>query len=187
MRPRVPSPRPSRRARNKKAVDFIIVLPRGSALSKAFAQQTKKNEDMCLVFFTLSGSALSKAFAQQTKKNEDMCLVFFTLRGRKFPHGNFRTTRVLRSQNTTCLRNKVSQTSQIPSCDALAGGDFSFIWCFYFMMSLSCAAFATRPDSARSAMRFGNTIRPLNRSDRFQTRSTCSAEPITMQATTIAA
>ncbi len=161
MRPRVPSPRPSRRARNKKAVDFIIVLPRGSALSKAFAQQTKKNEDMCLVFFTL--------------------------RGRKFPHGNFRTTRVLRSQNTTCLRNKVSQTSQIPSCDALAGGDFSFIWCFYFMMSLSCAAFATRPDSARSAMRFGNTIRPLNRSDRFQTRSTCSAEPITMQATTIAA
>ena len=29
MRPRVPSPRPSRRARNKKAVDFIIVLARG--------------------------------------------------------------------------------------------------------------------------------------------------------------
>ena len=30
-------------------------------------------------------------------------------------------------------------------------------------------------------------IRPLNRSDRFQTRSTCSAEPMTMQTTTIAA
>ena len=162
MRPRAPSPRPSRRSRNKKAVAFIIVLPRGSALSKAFAQQTQK-------------------------KNEDMCLVFFTLRGRKLPHGNFRMTRILRSQNTTCRRNKVSQTSQIPSCDALAGGDFSFIWCFYFMMSLSCAAFATRPDSARSAIRFGNTIRPLNRSDRFQTRSTCSAEPMTMQTTTIAA
>ena len=120
-------------------------------------------------------------------RHTPMCLVFFTLKGRKFPHGNFRTTRVLRSQNTTCRRNKVSQTSQIPSCDALAGGDFSFIWCFYFMMSLSCAAFATRPDSARSAIRFGNTIRPLNRSDRFQTRSTCSAEPMTMQTTTIAA
>ena len=162
MRPRAPSPRPSRRARNKKAVAFIIVLPRGSALSKAFAQQTQK-------------------------KNEDMCLVFFTLRGRKLPHGNFRMTRILRSQNTTCRRNKVSQTSQIPSCDALAGGDFSFIWCFYFMMSLSCAALATMPERASSAMRFGNTIRPLNRSDRFQTRSTCSAEPMTMQTTTIAA
>ena len=161
MRPRAPNPRPSRRARNKKAVDFIIVLPRGSALSKAFAQQTKKT-GTCASFF-------------------------FTLKGRKFPHGNFRTTRVLRTQNTTCLRNKVSQTSQIPSCDALAGGDFSFIWCFYFMMSLSCAALATMPERASSAMRFGNTIRPLNRSDRFQTRSTCSAEPMTMQTTTIAA
>ena len=173
MRPRVPSPRPSRRARTRKAVDFIIVLPRGSALSKAFAQQTqKKNGDLCLVFFITNGGVY---------------LGFYTLRGRKFPHGNFRTTRVLPSQNTTCLRNEVSQTSQIPSCDALAGGDFSFIWCFYFMMSLSCAALATMPERASSAMRFGNTIRPLNRSDRFQTRSTCSAEPMTMQITTIAA
>ena len=57
----------------------------------------------------------------------------------------------------------------------------------YFIMSLSWAALATRPDSASSAIRFGNTIRPLNRSDRFHTRSTCSAEPITMQITTIAA
>ena len=161
MRPRAPSPRPSRRARNKKSGRLYYCA---AARQRAFKSVCTVNE-----------------------KNGDMCLVFFTLRGRKFPHGNFRTTRVLRTQNTTCRRNEVSQTSQIPSCDALAGGDFSFIWCFYFMMSLSCAAFATRPDSARSAIRFGNTIRPLNRSDRFQTRSTCSAEPMTMQTTTIAA
>ena len=148
--------------------------PRGSAHKTMFAMQTHKPVGLYPQKYSMRATG-------------DMRLGFHTLRGRKFPHGNFRTTRVLRSQNTTCLRNKVSQTSQIPSCDALAGGDFSFIWCFYFMMSLSCAAFATRPDSARSAMRFGNTIRPLNRSDRFQTRSTCSAEPITMQATTIAA
>ena len=161
MRPRVPSPRPSRRARNRKAVDFIFML--------------------------LSGSAHEIEIAQRFHKNRGVYLGFYALRGRKFPHGNFRTTRVLRSQNTTCLRNKVSQTSQIPSCDTLAGGDFSFLWCFYFMMSLSCAALATMPERASSAMRFGNTIRPLNRSDRFQTRSTCSAEPMTMQTTTIAA
>ena len=161
MRPRAPSPRPSRRARNKKSGRLYCCA---AARQRAFKSVCTANE-----------------------KKRGHVPRFFTLRGRKLPHGNFRTTRVLRSQNTTYLRNKVSQTSQIPSCDALAGGDFSFIWCFYFMMSLSCAAFATRPDSARSAIRFGNTIRPLNRSDRFQTRSTCSAEPMTMQTTTIAA
>ena len=50
---------------------------------------------------------------------------------------------------------------------------------------LSFEARATSPLSARSARTFGMTISPLNRSDRFQTRSTCSAEPMTMQTTTI--
>ena len=161
MRPRAPSPRPSRRARNKKSSRLYYCA---AARQRAFKSVCTANE-----------------------KKRGHVPRFFTLRGRKFPHGNFRTTRVLRTQNTTCLRNKVSPTSQIPSCDALAGGGFSFIWCFYFMMSLSCAAFATMPERASSAIRFGNTIRPLNRSDRFQTRSTCSAEPMTMQTTTIAA
>ena len=38
--------------------------------------------------------------------------------GRKFPHGNFRTTRVLRSQNTDCRKNDsfstVSNRGQAP-------------------------------------------------------------------------
>ena len=37
---------------------------------------------------------------------------FYTLRGRKFPHGNFRTTRVLRSQNTDCRKNEVFRQAQ---------------------------------------------------------------------------
>ena len=174
MRPRVPSPRPSRRTRNRKAVDFIFMLLPGSAHEIEIAQRFHEPVGLYPQKYSMRATG-------------GVYLGFYTLRGRKFPHGNFRTTRVLPSQNTTYLRNKVSQISQIPSCDALAGGDFSFIWCFYFMMSLSCAALATMPERASSAMRFGNTIRPLNRSDRFQTRSTCSAEPMTMQTTTIAA
>ena len=44
----------------------------------------------------------------------DMRLGFVTLRGRKFPHGNFRTTRVLRSQNTTCRKNAVFRQVKVP-------------------------------------------------------------------------
>ena len=36
---------------------------------------------------------------------------FDTLRGRKFPHGNFRTTRVLHSQNTDCRKNDSFSTA----------------------------------------------------------------------------
>ena len=58
---------------------------------------------------------------------------------------------------------------------------------YFFMISSPCAARATMPDRNSSATRLGNTISALNRSDRFQTRSTLSAEPITMHTTTIAA
>ena len=39
-----------------------------------------------------------------------MYLDFDTLKERKFPHGNFRTTRVLHSQNTDCRKNDSSST-----------------------------------------------------------------------------
>ena len=38
-------------------------------------------------------------------KSGGVYLGFYTSGGRKFPYGNFRTTRVLRSQNTDCRRN----------------------------------------------------------------------------------
>ena len=66
--------------------------PRGSAHSKAFAVQTQQPV----------GLYPQKHLMRATG---DMRLGFVTLRGRKFPHGNFRTTRVLRSQNTTCRKN----------------------------------------------------------------------------------
>ena len=52
------------------------------------------------------------------KKNRGHAPRFFTSGGRKFPHGNFRTTRVLRSQNTDCRKNDsfstVSNRGQTP-------------------------------------------------------------------------
>ena len=47
------------------------------------------------------GSAHSKAFAQQIQAG-GVYLGFRTLRGRKFPHGNFRTSVFCVRQNTDC-------------------------------------------------------------------------------------
>ena len=44
-------------------------------------------------------------------KTGGVYLGFHTSGGRKFPHGNFRTTRVLRSQNTDCRKNEVFRQS----------------------------------------------------------------------------
>ena len=45
-------------------------------------------------------------------KTGGVYLGFHTLRGRKFPHGNFRTTRVLRSRNADCRKNAVFRQSR---------------------------------------------------------------------------
>ena len=65
-----------------------------------------------------AAARVKKRLHGKREKTGDMCLGFFTLRGRKFPHGNFRTTRVLRSQNTDCRKNDsfstVSNRGQTP-------------------------------------------------------------------------
>ena len=57
-----------------------------------------------LLFPCVKGSRAAARIKQQSrcdcKKTGGVYLGFFTSGGRKFPHGNFRTTRVLRSQNT---------------------------------------------------------------------------------------
>ena len=58
---------------------------------------------------------------------------FLTLGGRKFPYGNFRTTRVLRSQNTDCRRN------------------VSFATVLYQLYALFCAGSALADDERRLA------------------------------------
>ena len=67
-----------------------------------------------LLFPCVKGSRAAARIKQQSrcdcKKTGDMRLGFFTSGGRKFPHGNFRTTRVLLSQNKPCRRNNVSPT-----------------------------------------------------------------------------
>ena len=45
-------------------------------------------------------------------KTGGVYLGFHTFRGRKFLYGNFRTTRVLHSQNTDCRKNEVFRQSQ---------------------------------------------------------------------------
>ena len=46
-------------------------------------------------------------------KTGGVYLGFYPSGGRKFPHGNFRTTRVLRSQNTACRRNASFATAHL--------------------------------------------------------------------------
>ena len=51
-------------------------------------------------------------------------------------------------------------------------------------LSYSRTNLTTFPESARSAIKLGNTINPLNKSERFHTKSILSREPITIQITT---
>ena len=81
--------------------------------------------------FTQNSSRAAARIKKRLRiKTEDMCLGFYTLRGRKFPHGNFRTTRVLRSQNTpaggTVVPRHVQQSFAPAGMLSLSMRRFSF-------------------------------------------------------------
>ena len=59
--------------------------------------------------------------------------------------------------------------------------------CFYKSFFSPLLSFATAPDSTRSAARFGSTMTPLKRSERFQTSSTLRSEPTKIKITAIKA
>ena len=60
--------------------------------------------------------AIQSKLLRNFQKTGGVYLGFLTLRGRKFPNGNFRTTCVLRSQNTCCRRNCSFATVSKRSC-----------------------------------------------------------------------
>ena len=77
-----------------------------------------------------AAARMKKRLLRKRIKTEDMCLGFYNLRGRKFPHGNFRTTRVLRSQNTpaggTVVPRHVQQSFAPAGMLSLSMRRFSF-------------------------------------------------------------
>lgn len=54
----------------------------------------------------------------------------------------------------------------------------------FFYLSLPLLMATTSPDRASKANKLGNTMMPLNRSDRFHTRSTFKVEPMMTNITT---
>ena len=57
-----------------------------------------------------AAARILKRFRSICSKSWGVYLGVLSLRGRRFPHGNVRTTRVLRSQNTDCRKTIVFST-----------------------------------------------------------------------------
>ena len=83
----------------------MLTMPRGSAHEIIFAEQIYQPVGLYPQKYSMRATG-------------GVYLGFDASGGRKFPHGNFRTTRVLRSQNTDCRKNDsfstVSNRGQAP-------------------------------------------------------------------------
>ena len=72
--------------------------------------------------------AIQSKLLRNFQKTGGVYLGFLTLRGRKFPYGNFRTTRVLRSQNTPAGGTVVPRQVTAPLRSSRAAAAYRTAW-----------------------------------------------------------